>query len=865
MGEDPPSWAAPTSQQQYSQQPQQHQNQNHGAVQNSGGHSQQPTNPNSHDSNNNPQQYASTPQQQQERVNARPNHNPQHGVAGSPSVSAPRDSVASTAAPHQQPSPSGSVSTGARRKIGSSPNDDFTNQITTSIVAPRSADEEMEDGRIRNREAVTKIRDAWIYKQIRARQDEFTQYKQARIFFGTWNVNAKGKDESLESWLCKDWGKNGEYAPDIVAVGFQEMVDLNAVNVTVDKNSLQRTQHWQERILETLNSKKNANNDPMRAYKSLEQKFLVGLLLCVYVKAQHRQRVKYIIGTTVSVGLMGMMGNKGAVSIRLQFYDSTICIVNAHLAAHRENTAGRNADFHNIIQKLRYDIGDEAVKEVIRSGSLSQWATGNSFVTLADHDLSFWMGDLNYRVDESISTENVIALSEKGHLDQLIANDQLNIERAAGRVFNKWDEGSIDFKPTYKYQPGTDSYDKRPDKKIRAPAWCDRVLWLAQEPSHVAQLSYTRSELNISDHKPVMSTFAITIKDVVKSKREEVFDEVMKLLDRFENQTLPMVGLDRLNLDFGEIRYDEKITLPIKVTNTGKVVAQFRLVPKSEEETTLCKEWMTVSPTYGMLIPGEKEAIINFTLSIDNKTAQALNSGREVLEDIIILRLENGRDYYITVTGKYARSCFGMSVDELVMYSQPIRSIPLDPLKRAESQAPSETAALCVPKELWRIVDAIYEKGLHEPDLFSTPGLVEEIYMLRECLDNGTPFAEFRIHSMAEVLLSFLSHNPSPIVPQSLFPTLDIDSQNIQSVARKFLEELPPIHYNIFVYIISFFRECLLYRESNKLSVAKAARICNNCLVVGNTDQAVEESAATVQRRSGMLMIMIHFLDTNTI
>ena len=38
------------------------------------------------------------------------------------------------------------------------------------LVANRAGDEETEDGRIRNREAATKIRDAWIYKQIRARQ-----------------------------------------------------------------------------------------------------------------------------------------------------------------------------------------------------------------------------------------------------------------------------------------------------------------------------------------------------------------------------------------------------------------------------------------------------------------------------------------------------------------------------------------------------------------------------------------------------------------------------------------------------------------------------------------------------------------------
>lgn len=41
---------------------------------------------------------------------------------------------------------------------------------TGILVADRLGDEETEDGRIRNKEASIKIRDAWIYKQIRARQ-----------------------------------------------------------------------------------------------------------------------------------------------------------------------------------------------------------------------------------------------------------------------------------------------------------------------------------------------------------------------------------------------------------------------------------------------------------------------------------------------------------------------------------------------------------------------------------------------------------------------------------------------------------------------------------------------------------------------
>jgi phosphatidylinositol-bisphosphatase len=280
---------------------------------------------------------------------------------------------------------------------------------------------------------------------------------------------------------------------------------------------------------------------------------------------------------------MGMMGNKGGVSVRLQFYDSTLCIVNSHLAAHRENVIGRNADFHNIFSKLCYNVGDEAARESIQNGSMPQWSTGNRTVGIADHDLAFWIGDLNYRVQELIPTEQVLDLSKRNNLELLRQQDQLNVERKAGRVFQGWEEGPLNFTPTYKYQPGTDLYEERPDKKLRAPAWCDRVLWKAQEPSHLSQQTYSRSELNISDHKPVMSTFVATIKDVIESKREKVFFSVMKKLDQYENSALPVVEMDKTELDFGEVRYNLMKTVPMKIKNTGKVAVRFRLVPKLDD------------------------------------------------------------------------------------------------------------------------------------------------------------------------------------------------------------------------------------------------------------------------------------------
>jgi len=285
----------------------------------------------------------------------------------------------------------------------------------------------------------------------------------------------------------------------------------------------------------------------------------------------------------------------------LQFYDSSLCFVCTHLAAHRENVAGRNADFANVYQKTVFDIGESAIREVIRSGSLSHFDVSSTTVGLSDHDHTFWLGDLNYRIDESMSTEKVLHLSESCHLqrrnrgggnasaastmlDELRHLDQLNMERAAGRAFDGFEEGILSFPPTYKFQPGTDMYEQRPDKKLRAPAWCDRILWMSQQEDHVQQLTYSSSERpNVCDHKPVYSTMRITVKDVIQAKREAIYDELMALLDRYENQTLPMVGLDRVSLEFGEVRYEERITLPMKITNTGSVVAQFRFVPKPEE------------------------------------------------------------------------------------------------------------------------------------------------------------------------------------------------------------------------------------------------------------------------------------------
>jgi len=448
-----------------------------------------------------PPQHVYNQQHQQQQPQAPPLSQQQHGGHKHAASSSTPTPASSSAIP-LQPVPK-------KKKVGP-----MGGSVEDVVLTTRTPDEETADGRIRNKEAIHKIRDAWIYKQVRNRQREFTQYRsvsrsifgcselwlgildhavkpvffaayffysdsdnllivfpQAHCFVGTWNVNAKGKEEPLDEWLCTHQWRRGTQGqpPDVIAVGFQEIVDLNAVNVAVDNKTQQRSQFWVERLRVTL---AGAGVE----YTLLQQKSMVGLLICVFVLSKHQPHVRYVVAASVGVGVLGMGGNKGGVSIRLQFYDSTLCFVCSHLAAHRENVAGRNADFANILNKTSFDIGENAIREVIRSGSMPHWTIGSTSVRIADHDIVFWLGDLNYRIDESMTTEKVLQLSEKADLEELRTIDQLNVERAAGRVFEAFEEGPLNFVPTYKYQPGTDVFEQRPDKKLRARKCGSRIL-----------------------------------------------------------------------------------------------------------------------------------------------------------------------------------------------------------------------------------------------------------------------------------------------------------------------------------------------------------------------------------------------------
>merc|ERR1712096_392714 len=83
-----------------------------------------------------------------------------------------------------------------------------------------------------------------------------------------------------------------------------------------------------------------------------------------------------------------------------------------------------------------------------------------------------------------------------------------DVEEPAGPRWADFQEMPIEFPPTYKYDPGTDTYDS--GKKRRVPVWTDRVLWRGEA---VTPRTYDAvPDLKVSDHRPVVAQFDLLVR-----------------------------------------------------------------------------------------------------------------------------------------------------------------------------------------------------------------------------------------------------------------------------------------------------------------------------------------------------------------
>uniref|UniRef100_A0AAV2JB21 Synaptojanin-1 n=1 Tax=Knipowitschia caucasica TaxID=637954 RepID=A0AAV2JB21_KNICA len=426
---------------------------------------------------------------------------------------------------------------------------------------------------------------------------KYTQPKKIRVCVGTWNVNG-GKqfrsiafrNQTLNDWLLDaplkaglpDFQDSKANPIDIFAIGFEEMVELNAGNIVSASTTNQKL--WAAEL------QKNISRD--HKYVLLASEQLVGVCLFVFIRPQHAPYIRDVAVDTVKTGMGGATGNKGGVAIRLLFHTTSICFLCSHFAAGQSQVKERNDDYNEISRKLSFPMGR----------------------LLDSHDYVFWCGDFNYRI--SLPNEEVKELIKQQNWGALTAGDQLVEQKSAGLVFKEFIEGELDFAPTYKYDLFSEDYDT--SEKCRTPAWTDRILWkrrkwnfdqTAEEMNIVGAASisaeceddpdqpwspgtlkyYGRAELKTSDHRPVVAVIDVEILEVDPEARHQVYKDVIALQGPPDGTILVSLCSSGPDDYFDDALIDELLD---KFANFGEVI----LIRFVEE-----KMWVTFLEGYSAL------------------------------------------------------------------------------------------------------------------------------------------------------------------------------------------------------------------------------------------------------------------------
>uniref|UniRef100_A0A3P8YPW9 phosphoinositide 5-phosphatase n=1 Tax=Esox lucius TaxID=8010 RepID=A0A3P8YPW9_ESOLU len=596
------------------------------------------------------------------------------------------------------------------------------------------------------------LRDNLIRCELLKNEDIYTYLENFSFFLGSYNVNGQTPKESLRLWLSST-----STPPDMYFVGFQEL-DLSKEAFFFTDTP--KETEWLRAVSESLH--------PDAKYALVKLVRLVGIMLLFYVKKEHAEHISELEAENVGTGIMGRMGNKGAVAIRFRFHNSDICVVNSHLAAHTEEYERRNQDYKDICSRLLFRQNDPTLAPL----------------SILRHNLVLWLGDLNYRLSD-LDVDRVKELLVKKDFETLQSYDQLKRQIDEEAVFVGFEEGDIDFLPTYKYDTGSDQWDT--SEKCRVPAWCDRILWRGK---NVRQLHYqSHMGLRTSDHKPVSSLLEIGIKMVNEDSYKKMFEEIVRSLDKMENECIPSVTLSRREFNFKDVKFMQHQAETLTLYNDGQVPCQFEFIQKLDEPT-YCKPWLTANPPKGFIAQGEWDADIDLEVFVNRSTAADLNTGHQQIEDILVLHLERGKDFFLSVSGNYLPSCFGSSIQTMCQLRDPIQDMSLESIQALTSSGDENSTLIIdkpldIPKELWQMVDHLY------------PG---------------------SNHSVAEALLLFLDALPEPVVPFSLYQQC-LECCSNPSQCKKVVSCLPQCHKNVFNYLAAFLRELLKHSAYNSLDV----------------------------------------------
>ena len=510
---------------------------------------------------------------------------------------------------------------------------------------------------------------------------------------------------------------------------------------------------------------------------------LGGVVLVGYVREDLSSKVENIGSGYEAVGAMGM-ANKGGIALSFRFNNTSICVVGTHLAAHQNEILKRNHNFEDIYNNITITSLNDP--NAARPG----------MEKIADHNVIFWMGDLNYRIDDddAVIRQN-IRLNQTANL---LDKDQLKAQQKTFPLLGYFQESMISFLPTYKFYPNTQKYSEK-----RKPAFCDRILFRDNQGLKINALEYTAVPAILdSDHRPVRGLFTIQTRQI----KEKEYMEISKALIDQENALLrlvrPQVFVDTQELDIECYPYTTSEAV-LTVRNSGKSKVKTTFRDYRVNKSNSFPEWFSVTPptlelAMTDLSPHMFTFQFNFPMSVE--TAEFFGDKQEA-EYNLILEIQNGNTLFINFHLRLRPTTFNKPID--LLNTRP---------KAFTQTQPPKCNPLVVPKEVWRLCDYLLPH-LNDPNLLQTPPSNQfalDYKQILFCLDENITFPPALNHRrVVQFLALFLSTLRTPIIPSDFYDQVASSAERSdETLANFFIENKVPVcNQNLFNYVVSFLRE----------------------------------------------------------
>lgn len=464
----------------------------------------------------------------------------------------------------------------------------------------------------------------------------------------TWNCGESRPDITSPFFR---WIQEHSSDKSIIVVSLQEVemggasVALAAAKETLSTKSQEKgnanAQFWANALSSTLGS---------RNWYNVSMRQLSGMLVIVFARSNLSDSLGEIHTASVACGILGVGGNKGAVAVHLSLYRHRFVFICSHFAAHQHAIDVRNANYHTILQELNFksihsifddtdedeDMFDALVASTdVNSGvftqdnvfardsidksphALHQVSSQRESGFLKNIDATFWMGDLNYRIDGNY--DQVCQLIVSKELSPLLLCDQLKREHKGGKVFKGFIEPEIAFSPTYKFDKGaTGEFAYDSSEKKRVPAWCDRILFRGTSPLPSDFALGTDSEVKVdinpvdynswmdvidSDHKPVYGAFEVSLTKLNAGKKRDIVADILrKAAPDIESDGIPRFSISPHSVKLHPFHMpDQMITLQ----NKGSLPFMYTI--RSEKNWDIFE--VEVRPAGGTVEPGQSREI----------------------------------------------------------------------------------------------------------------------------------------------------------------------------------------------------------------------------------------------------------------